>query len=137
MNNGVPAVQWIARYVLQLRMEKARLATLREEHKVAEASLSKIKKRAAQDVESVINEYDQDLGSKEEEYQEVRMKGSFSTSCWMIRGLLRISCRPIQNTRKCCRNSRCSQRSIMPCIGNAQSLKSRRGDWLRKNRDRA
>lgn len=54
-------------------MEKARLVALREEHKAAEANLRKMKKRAAQDVETVINEYDQDLGSKEEEYQEVGM----------------------------------------------------------------
>ena len=58
---------------MQLKLEKARLVKLREDNKVAEANLRKAKKRAQQDVESVIAEYDQDLGSKEDEYQEVRL----------------------------------------------------------------
>lgn len=49
------------------------MVKLREDNKVAEANLRKAKKRAQQDVESVIAEYDQDLGSKEDEYQEVNM----------------------------------------------------------------
>ena len=59
----------------QLRNEQARLLALREDNKGAEAALRKAKKRAQQDVEAVIGEYDQDLGSKEEEYQEVRGLG--------------------------------------------------------------
>ena len=59
----------------QLRNEQARLLALREDNKGAEAALRKAKKRAQQDVEAVIGEYDQDLGSKEEEYQEVRGAG--------------------------------------------------------------
>ena len=51
---------------------KANLATLRDEHKAAEAMLRKTKKRTQQDVETVIGEYDSDLGAKEKEYQEVR-----------------------------------------------------------------
>ncbi|GAX78075.1 hypothetical protein CEUSTIGMA_g5517.t1 [Chlamydomonas eustigma] len=54
----------------ELDSEKARLVTLREENKLAEANYRKTKKRAQQDVESVIGEYDQDLGSKESEFQE-------------------------------------------------------------------
>ena len=60
---------------LQLRSEQARLLALREDNKGVEAALRKAKKRAQQDVEAVIGEYDQDLGSKEEEYQEVRGAG--------------------------------------------------------------
>jgi len=53
----------------ELDAANATLARMREEHKEAEAGLYKSKKREQQDVESVINEYDADLGSKDEEYQ--------------------------------------------------------------------
>eukprot|EP00955_Chlamydomonas_euryale_P045884 353268-Chlamydomonas_euryale.AAC.9 len=55
----------------ELDAANATLARMREEHKEAEAGLYKSKKREQQDVESVINEYDADLGSKDEEYQAV------------------------------------------------------------------
>eukprot|EP00798_Chlamydomonas_sp_ICE-L_P009805 gene9805-7695_t len=53
----------------ELSDAKAQLETLRLEHKDNEATLRKTKKRAQQDVEVVISEYDTDVGSKEEEYQ--------------------------------------------------------------------
>ncbi len=55
--------------VVQLNTAKDRLAALRAEHREAEAALRKSKKRAAQDVEAVIAEYDTDVGAKEAEYQ--------------------------------------------------------------------
>ncbi len=67
-DTAVPHSAWCA--CSQLDQAKAALAALREEHKVAEAGLHKSKKRAEQDVEVVIGDYDGDLGSKEEEYQE-------------------------------------------------------------------
>ncbi len=53
----------------QLTAAKDRLAALRAEHREAESALRKSKKRAAQDVEAVIAEYDTDVGAKEAEYQ--------------------------------------------------------------------
>jgi hypothetical protein len=57
--------------VAELEARKSMLAKMREDHKAAELALRKAKKRAQQDVESVIGEYDSVLGSKEQEYQEV------------------------------------------------------------------
>jgi len=54
----------------ELSDAKAQLVRLREEHKENEATLRKTKKRAQQDVESVIGEYDTDVGNKEDEYQK-------------------------------------------------------------------
>lgn len=54
---------------LQLNDARDRLAALRAEHREIEGGLRKAKKRAAQDVESVIGEYDMDVGAKEGEYQ--------------------------------------------------------------------
>lgn len=54
----------------ELDAHKAQLAAIREEHKATELALRKAKKRAQQDVESVIGDYDADLGSKEGEYQQ-------------------------------------------------------------------
>lgn len=54
----------------ELNDAKAQLSALRAEHKENEAMLRKTKKRAQQDVEVVIGEYDADVGSKEEEYQQ-------------------------------------------------------------------
>ncbi len=55
--------------LVQLAAAQARLASLRAENRAAEAALRKHKKRAAQDVESVISEYDTDLLAKEADYQ--------------------------------------------------------------------
>ena len=55
----------------ELEARKSMLVKMRDDHKAAELALRKAKKRAQQDVESVIGEYDNVLGSKEEEYQEV------------------------------------------------------------------
>ena len=55
----------------ELEDRKSMLVKMRDDHKAAELALRKAKKRAQQDVESVIGEYDNVLGSKEEEYQEV------------------------------------------------------------------
>ena len=57
--------------VTELEARKGMLAKMREDHKAAELALRKAKKRAQQDAESVIGEYDSVLGSKEQEYQEV------------------------------------------------------------------
>ena len=57
--------------VSELEAKKFLLSKMRDDHKAAELALRKAKKRAQQDVESVIGEYDNVLGSKEQEYQEV------------------------------------------------------------------
>jgi len=54
---------------MELTAARNSLAALRAEHRDIEAGLRKGKKRAAQDVESVIGEYDTDVGAKEQEYQ--------------------------------------------------------------------
>eukprot|EP00197_Chlamydomonas_leiostraca_P010854 CAMPEP_0202879782 /NCGR_PEP_ID=MMETSP1391-20130828/34099_1 /ASSEMBLY_ACC=CAM_ASM_000867 /TAXON_ID=1034604 /ORGANISM="Chlamydomonas leiostraca, Strain SAG 11-49" /LENGTH=307 /DNA_ID=CAMNT_0049562183 /DNA_START=172 /DNA_END=1095 /DNA_ORIENTATION=+ len=53
----------------ELAAAKAELQRARDEHKEVEAGLRKAKKRAQQDVESVITDYDTDVGSKDGEYQ--------------------------------------------------------------------
>lgn len=57
--------------VSDLEARKTLLSKMREDNKANELALRKAKKRAQQDVESVIAEYDSVLGAKEEEYQEV------------------------------------------------------------------
>lgn len=66
------------RLAKELTAAKAQLAQLKDDNRDAEALLRKNKKRAGQDVEAVIGEYDRDVGSKEQEwsrawseYQEV------------------------------------------------------------------
>ncbi|KAG1671905.1 hypothetical protein FOA52_003472 [Chlamydomonas sp. UWO 241] len=54
----------------ELDQAKATLALMRVEHNENEAAMYKGKKREQHDVESVIAEYDGDMGSKEDEYQE-------------------------------------------------------------------
>lgn len=55
---------------VQLAAARAELATLQEEHKEQEAQLRKVKKRAEQDVESVIHTFDQEMMEREREYQD-------------------------------------------------------------------
>lgn len=54
--------------LLQLMDSRAQLTSLREEHKEQEGGLVKGKKRAQQDVEGAVGEYDADVGAKDEEY---------------------------------------------------------------------
>lgn len=53
----------------ELDQAKAELARLKEDNKAQELQLHKNKKRSQQEVELVINEYDKDLGAKEDEYR--------------------------------------------------------------------
>jgi hypothetical protein len=70
----------------ELGAARAELARLRTSHKETEAALRKARKRAEQDVEVQIGEYDADVGAKEEElgkargeYEEVlRQLGEYS-----------------------------------------------------------
>ncbi|MEW5307046.1 MAG: hypothetical protein WDW36_009466 [Sanguina aurantia] len=52
----------------ELMDSRAQLTSLREEHKEQEGGLVKGKKRAQQDVEGAVGEYDADVGAKDEEY---------------------------------------------------------------------
>lgn len=54
----------------ELEAAKQQLAKLKEENREAEALLRKNKKRAGQDVETVIGEYDRNVGAKEAEYNK-------------------------------------------------------------------
>ncbi|KAG2427718.1 hypothetical protein HYH02_014549 [Chlamydomonas schloesseri] len=56
----------------ELAAARAELARLRQEHKDNEALLRKARKRAEQDVEVQIGEYDADVGAKEEELGKAR-----------------------------------------------------------------
>uniref|UniRef100_A0A7S3QTW1 Dynein regulatory complex protein 10 n=1 Tax=Dunaliella tertiolecta TaxID=3047 RepID=A0A7S3QTW1_DUNTE len=53
----------------ELDTAKNALAKAREQHRETEAALRKAKKRAQQDVEAVIGDYDGDVGSRDREYQ--------------------------------------------------------------------